>query len=383
MDIIARIKPLYDDLIAIGFPAFMEDNEFIRIANDQGFTNEYAESVNDVTAKQQTNWLGFIDAISYHDVLAVFLNRLYNTNQAKLPELLTPAICKCIGFSYFITSINDLKRDFQLLGGTKEQLEKIVATWNEVSKDYYKKTTVLKSLLTSRATGGDGNEEYFQVIRRDLLAHPKLKVHVPDYVKKSNNLSEYWQFIKHRLPSYAERRFFIKDTFENLINAALELNGHSPHETHVSEVVQTINEQYISETWNKALQRMANDPEAAITSARALVEVVCKHILDSQNQVYDDGLELPKLYKQVAAILNLAPDQHTEAVFKQILGGCQTVVEGLGALRNKLGDAHGKSKNKVKPSGRHAELAVNLAGSMCSFLLQTYNHVQETKAETK
>jgi hypothetical protein len=353
MDIIARIKPLYDDLIAIRFPALMEDNEFIRIATDTGFTNEYAESVNEVTAKQQANWLGLIEGISYQDVLAVFLNRLFNNDPAKLPELLTPAICKCIVFSYFIPSINDLKRDIQLLGGTKDQLNNIVAAWNEVSKDYYKKVTVLKSLLTSRATGGDGNEEHFQIIRKDLLAHPMLKTYVPDYVQKSNNLYEYWQFIKHHLPSYAERRFFIKDTFENLINAALELNGHAPHETHVNEVVQIGNEQYISETWNKALQRMQDDPEAAITSARTLVEVVCKHILDSQNQVYDDALELPKLYKQVAGILNLAPDQHTEAVFKQIFGGCQTVVEGLGALRNKLGDAHGKSKTKVKPSARH------------------------------
>ncbi|WP_216846733.1 abortive infection family protein [Mucilaginibacter sp. L196] len=382
MDIIARIKPLYDDLIAIGFPALMENNEFIRIANDTGFTNEYAEAVNEATSKQQTNWLGLIDGISYQDVLAIFLNRLYNADATKLTELLTPAICKCIDFSYFITSINDLKRDIQLLGATKEQLDKVVVAWDEVSKNYYKKVMVLKSLLTSRATGGDGNEEYFQVIRKDLLAHPKLKVHVPEYVQKSNNLYEYWQFIKHHLPYYAERRFFIKDTFEGLVVASLELNGHAPHETHVNEVVQTVNEQYISETWNKALQRMQDDPEAAITSARALVEVVCKHILDSQNQVYDDGLELPKLYKQVASILNLAPDQHTESIFKQILGGCQTVVEGLGALRNKLGDAHGKSRNKVKPSARHAALAVNLAGSMCSFLLQTYDHIQETSPET-
>ncbi|RKR82933.1 hypothetical protein BDD43_3129 [Mucilaginibacter gracilis] len=60
MDIIAKIKPLYDNLIAIGFPVFMGDNEFIRIANDFNFTNDYAEAVNEVTAKQQTNWLGLL-----------------------------------------------------------------------------------------------------------------------------------------------------------------------------------------------------------------------------------------------------------------------------------------------------------------------------------
>jgi len=155
MNIIARIRPLYDDLIAIGFPALMEDNEFIRIANNTGFTNEYAEAVNEATSKQQTNWLGLIDGIPYQDVLAIFLNRLYNADATKLTELLTPAICKCIDFSYFITSINDLKRDLQLLGATEEQLNKIVVVWDEVSKNYYKKVIVLKSLLTSRATGGE------------------------------------------------------------------------------------------------------------------------------------------------------------------------------------------------------------------------------------
>ena len=33
------------------------------------------------------------------------------------------------------------------------------------------------------------------------------------------------------------------------------------------------------------------------------------------------------------------------------------VVSGLGMLRNKLGDAHGSGKAKVKPKERHAELA--------------------------
>jgi hypothetical protein len=87
---------------------------------------------------------------------------------------------------------------------------------------------------------------------------------------------------------------------------------------------------------------------------------------------YKDDLELPKLYKMTAENLNLAPDQHTEQIFKQILGGCQTVVEGLGALRNKLSDSHGKKSSQVKPTSRHAELAVNLAGTMTTFLLETY-----------
>jgi hypothetical protein len=61
-----------------------------------------------------------------------------------------------------------------------------------------------------------------------------------------------------------------------------------------------------------------------------------------------------------------------EPVFKQILGGCTAVVEGLGALRNRLGDAHGGGIRRVRPLPRHAQLAVNLAGSMTSFLVATW-----------
>jgi hypothetical protein len=46
----------------------------------------------------------------------------------------------------------------------------------------------------------------------------------------------------------------------------------------------------------------------------------------------------------IAKNLNLAPDQHTEEIFKQILGSVQSVVQGLGDLRNKLGDATEKTR---------------------------------------
>jgi hypothetical protein len=47
------------------------------------------------------------------------------------------------------------------------------------------------------------------------------------------------------------------------------------------------------------------------------------------------------------------------------------VVNELGSLRNRLGDAHGKGKGGVRPAPRHSELAVNLAGSIALFLVET------------
>ncbi|MGR3089691.1 abortive infection family protein [Vibrio furnissii] len=61
------------------------------------------------------------------------------------------------------------------------------------------------------------------------------------------------------------------------------------------------------------------------------------------------------------------PQTALEQVFKQILGGCSGVINGLGTLRNKHGDAHGDKPKSANPKKRHAELAVNLAGAMALF----------------
>ena len=96
-----------------------------------------------------------------------------------------------------------------------------------------------------------------------------------------------------------------------------------------------------------------------------------------------DQDDLPSLYRKLSKALKLAPDDHSEQVFKQILGSCQSVVESLGALRNKLGDAHGGGPKKAKPAARHAELAVNLSGSMATFLVATWEARQNEEGKLK
>lgn len=146
-----------------------------------------------------------------------------------------------------------------------------------------------------------------------------------------------------------------------------------PHENSISSMLNEYSYSEIHAVWSKAIQRKTGDPEGAITLARTLIESVCKHILDDIGVEYNKtNIELSELYKLLASELNLAPSQHEEQLFKQILGGCSGIVNGLGTLRNKLGDAHGPERKKVKPQARHAELAVNLSGAMCTFLVETY-----------
>ena len=53
------------------------------------------------------------------------------------------------------------------------------------------------------------------------------------------------------------------------------------------------------------------------------------------------------------------------------------MVEGLGTLRNKIGDAHGKGGKPVRPARRHARLAVNLAGAMATFMVETLDRSEK------
>jgi hypothetical protein len=226
-------------------------------------------------------------------------------------------------------------------------------------------------MLISQATGESANAEQYKQLRLELLASPRLKAMLPTFIRSCRDLGAFWSFIKSKFAHYEERRQFLRSEFDPTL-AALESEILAPSQARVSQALAKLDSEHAGEAWQKALDRTKTDPQGAITAARSLVESVCKLILDQGTVAYKESDDLPKLYALTASQLNLAPGQHTQQVFKQILGGCQSVVEGLGALRNKLSDAHGKGRAAVKPAPRHAELAVNLAGSMVLFLISTW-----------
>ena len=220
--------------------------------------------------------------------------------------------------------------------------------------------------LVARSTGGDFDNQLYALSRSKLLGNKSLEKLLPEWIGTKRTVDQFWTFIKGRFGTYQERREFLWGEFSPVLNY-LEKKSISPIETSIE-----FDDFHIHSQWQKALERKDIEPEGAITSARTLIESTLKYILDEQNIKYNDAADLPELYREVAKSLNLAPENHQEQIFKQILGGATGVISGLGSLRNKLGDAHGKSKKSVKPSERHSELAVNLAGSMAIFLFRTY-----------
>jgi len=231
----------------------------------------------------------------------------------------------------------------------------------------------LQELLISHATNGRESNQVYQLLRSELIQQNDLEPLVPQFVRTCRTLDAFWGWIKGQSDKWAPRRAIIRQAFAPLLDH-VEFRRGAPLDTEASAVLERFDPEAVHLVWAKALQRRETDPEGAITAARTLVETVCKHILEDLNVQYGPHDDLPKLYGATTKELKLAPSQYTEEVFKVILGGCHTVINGLSSLRNKIGDAHGTGPKPVKPTSRHAALAVNLAGAMATFLVETAEH---------
>lgn len=225
--------------------------------------------------------------------------------------------------------------------------------------------------LIARATGNSFDEAEYSELRSFFMQQYDLRGKIPSFVRQCSDLSQFWSFIKNAADTYEIRRQRIWKEFRPVIEY-LEVQDRTPGVLPIGEALEAFDPEHVHAAWQKALDRRAADPEGAITAARMLIETVCKHILDDSNTPYPDNADPAKLWFLAAETLNLAPHQHQEETFKSILGNCQSIVNYLAAIRNRVGDAHGQGRSPVKPKARHAELAVNLAGTMAAFLVSTW-----------
>lgn len=230
-----------------------------------------------------------------------------------------------------------------------------------------------KNGLTARATGGDfggGDQAYF-ALRRELRKDTVLRSKLPPFVGQCTNLSEFWAFIRSEFATYEERRKFLRRAFAPMVEYLEETDGNQGV-VPSSELLEQFDSTAVHAVWQKAIERLEHDPDGAITASKTLVETVCKHILDDEGVSYSESADLPNLWHLTAEKLSLSPKQHQDGNLKVVLGNCQSIISRLAAIRNIDGDAHGKGRRGGRPTTRTARLAVNLAGSMSSFLIEEW-----------
>lgn len=145
---------------------------------------------------------------------------------------------------------------------------------------------------------------------------------------------------------------------------------------HAPTLVQ-LTEASIQEHIEKARQKIQNgDSAGAIASVYTLVEEFLKQLLRTTGTAFNESEgDIRALYKLAAAPLNLAPkNESLETHLKTILEGLQRQIGGLYEVANKASDRHARRYN---PAPHHARLAVNVAFTLCEFLLESYEYQQK------
>lgn len=247
-------------------------------------------------------------------------------------------------------------------------------TLDDLPADRLERAMTLRNGVVALCEGGANMDDaVYRLLRREFMDDLTVSHLVPSFVRTSTDTSAMWAFLKGHSGQWEPRRQYVREQFSPLIDR-LE-HAPAPVDVIVTDTLQRYDAEGVTDAWSKALSRREADPAGAITAARTLLETVCKHLLEDPdgNAAYGPNDDLPKLYRQASEMLNIAPSQHSEDAFKRILGGASSIVEGLGTLRNRVGDAHASGGRPVKPAPRHAALAVNMAGSMALFLIETYN----------
>ncbi|WP_295808473.1 abortive infection family protein [uncultured Nitratireductor sp.] len=242
---------------------------------------------------------------------------------------------------------------------------------DELPASLVERATMMESILTAAATDGSPDNQIYEHLRREFMLNDELKDLLPAFVRTHRNLQSFRSWTQKQSNHWQPRRNIIAAGFTPLIDY-LEGKGRAPSDSAVSDTLETFDADGVHAVWTKALTRRSSDPEGAITVARTLLETVCKRILDDLGTAYTDKEDLPKLYAMAAQALNLAPSQHSQEPIKAILGGAMNLVNGIGTLRNRLSDSHGRGGKPVRPSARHASLAVNTAGAVATFLVETH-----------
>jgi hypothetical protein len=143
-----------------------------------------------------------------------------------------------------------------------------------------------------------------------------------------------------------------------------------------------LTEDSISEHIEKANTKIeAGDSAGAIASAYTLVEGFLKEIYRTVTGTpfKDSEGDIRTLYGAVAERLNLSPkEQSLETYLKAILQGSVSQIGGLYELANKASDRHAR---KYNPAPHHAKLAVNVAFTLCEFVLSSYHYQQDKQSE--
>ncbi|WP_242267037.1 abortive infection family protein [Bacillus cereus group sp. BfR-BA-01518] len=225
------------------------------------------------------------------------------------------------------------------------------------------------------------NIEYQKARKILMKIYDEMPEEIHEVIKKCRDVKE---FIRHLhgiayLGNYDYRDIQLE--ISEMFNPAMDYIENKNIEVKLiyikCDVPKELTYEHILEDLKQCDKRIADeDYSGAITRARRLIEGVFKEIIFNVTGEEVNGNEkLPALLKKVQKCLNLdSGDENLADPLKQVISGLVNVVNGLTAIRNKVGDAHSNNSNLRL---HHALLVVNSAKTLVTFLFDTYDYQRE------
>jgi hypothetical protein len=168
--------------------------------------------------------------------------------------------------------------------------------------------------ILDKTIGRYSQEEYkkardpYSSLRNSILSNKEIREKMPSFILSCQTLDDFSGFIRSKCGSNEDRRIYLKKAF-GPANAFFHNISATPSDEVVSATLMP--RKNLMDTWEKALQRRATDPDGAITSARTLLESTFKHVLDEKGISYSDDGDLQPLYELASNAINLHPSQHS------------------------------------------------------------------------
>lgn len=102
-----------------------------------------------------------------------------------------------------------------------------------------------------------------------------------------------------------------------------------------------------------------------------------------QDLEFSENDDINKLYSLTSKALEISASQDIDRESKKVFGNINAIVGVVAFLRNKLGDAHGQYEKNELLLNELGELSVNLAGSICTFLIKAFEKKKDRAGSVK
>lgn len=216
-------------------------------------------------------------------------------------------------------------------------------------------------------------EEYEKKRNEFIQLDQSILTIIPRWLYENRYGSNYWSFIKSISPNYQGRRDFINKSFSDVYDF-IERGANNPVSLSIDEINSAIKNDYIDLLWKKIYSRKSFDKDGAITACKTLIETSLKHLLDEKQVNYLNKDDINSLYKKVSINYGLNPNSQKSTEFTQLCSSYISIINNISAIRNKYGDAHGKSRQIIFDlKQNYIDFVINMTGSIVVFLLSLTN----------